>query len=217
MYFLGDPHGDWRGIIFLLRLHHIRDAILVILGDMGVGFLSVIKEMEELKLFDSQLRDLNIQVYVVRGNHDKPSYFTCNWDNTFTNIHFQADYSVVELEGMQVLFVGGAHSIDHAVRILDVNLWADEDFVFQETDAEPDIVVSHIPPAFVLPTVNPKYGEKTIVERHLCSKLYDHLKKKPKLWMYGHYHDHYYTYYEDTQFRGLAIMELYEYRKSDAE
>jgi len=217
MYAIGDPHGDWRGIIFLLRLHQIQDATLAILGDMMVGFLNVIAEMKELKWFDKELRELNVRVYIVRGNHDKPSYFTSDWGNIFTNIHFQPDYSVVEIEGMQVLFVGGAYSIDHAVRTPDVNWWKDEDFVFQETDAEPDIVVAHISPAFALPPVNPIFGEKAVVERHLCSKLYNHLKKKPTLWLYGHYHDHYFTYYENTRFIGLASMELYEYRKSDAE
>lgn len=209
MFVVGDPHGNWKGIIAWMRRYNIRNANLIVPGDMLLGY-HPIDDMVELRELNEEAENRNIHIHICRGNHDNPKYF----DGTvtqFSHIHFHPDYSVVEIEGQQVLFVGGALSPDISVRTVDVDYWVDEGFVLKETDAEPDIVVTHTAPTFVDPHVIGGWGERLIVERHQVSQLYHQLKKKPKLWIYGHFHDHYVQIHEQTKFLCLGIMEFWEY------
>ena len=227
MYFLGDPHGHWAGILAKICNVSIPErSNIIIPGDAGNGFAPLSRELENLQDVEDNLRIYNVHVWMCRGNHDDPKFFDGSMDLKFPHIHFVKDYEVVEIEGMRVLFVGGATSIDRALRREGISWWPNEVFELRETDAEPDIVVTHTAPSFcqpmalahqipILGTDDRSDVHLVVEERELCKQLYENLKKKPRLWVYGHFHNHYFQVYDKTEFRGLAIMELFEFTKDD--
>lgn len=226
MFFVGDSHGDWDRVLIGICKYGGSMMNLIIVGDTGNGYAPWAKDMETLEEVNDNLKVYDTHVWVCRGNHDDPKYFDGRLDDKFSHLHFMKDYEEKVIEGQNVLFVGGAFSIDRAMRIMGKNCWEDEIFVLKETDAEPDIVVTHTAPAFCNPPAHfdaipilgtdERFDAQFVVQERLdCTKLYEQLKKKPQLWVYGHFHQHYFQKYDDTEFRGLAIMEFHEYRKGD--
>ena len=74
--FLGDHHGAWNELFYLIDKNKIKDCHIISVGDLGIGFKS--KKEYEYSLsekLNNEFKEKNINFYGIRGNHDNPSYF----------------------------------------------------------------------------------------------------------------------------------------------
>ena len=230
IYFVGDVHALFRHLAAQMDVAKIRNSTLIQVGDFGAGFKrDEEKLLEELNHF---LFKTNNQLYVLRGNHDNPSYF---YDTgKIGNITFLKDYSILEVEENIILLVGGAISIDRTNRVEGSSYWRDEAFNFDEGLlnsavqglARLDIVVTHNAPSEFWP-----YQLNNLVEHYLDrdktlrddlanertahSNLMKHTKHKglnPTHWYYGHFQANYNDKYEGISYRALDELEIYAHR-----
>jgi predicted phosphodiesterase len=225
MILLGDIHGNFQTIVNFARKHKSDEPkYLVQVGDFGVGFNSeFIYDMEYL---NEELRNSNITLYVIRGNHDNPNFF--NGEYEWSNLKLLKDYTVMVIEGKRLLLIGGAISIDRLARKEGVSWWKDETLKFDKELLESlegiDVVVTHSAPNFTFPqTFNhlvmsfAAYDANLLndltLERELFSEMYKILSKKNNIkdWFYGHFHRTTSETYDNTRFNLLGIDHFFNY------
>jgi len=198
---IGDSHGNHKLIIHRIKALQLTDMTLIHVGDFGVGFKNENEDISDLHKLDSVLVDKNCILYVIRGNHDNPILFDGKWSNVFKNIRMVADYTVINVNGDDILLVGGAISVDRKPRLREMLncasigifkelYWYDENFVLDE-DKLKEIkgvryVVTHTCPSFVSPINdfnNHLNSHSGFIERFISngdSKLKDDLNKERK-------------------------------------
>lgn len=117
-FFIGDIHGKFDSIGEWVENNDLSNCNIIFCGDFGLGFSDVEKEKFELKKSNEICEKLNVDCYVLRGNHDDPSYYN-NTDNNFklSNIQTLQDYTVIETPRNKILCIGGAISVDRINRI----------------------------------------------------------------------------------------------------
>lgn len=228
MICLGDIHGRFEPFLKQLKKLDITDTTIIQVGDFGIGFERHNKELARLKFLNNSLKAKNIKMYVLRGNHDNPDYFL--GDYKYSNLELMQDYSIINLEGKDILILGGAISIDRIDRKVGTSYWPNEKFVLNkqilDTIKNIDIVCSHNSPLGVWPYVtttkqiddytknDPTLIHELKVERldfreaYNCLKENNHIKK----WVYGHYHQNNKSILDNTEFICLGIDELFELR-----
>lgn len=230
MIFVGDTHGSLTNFLFECKKFNIKDIDVIHLGDFGVGFtLNGKTNVDSFDYANEELKNSNIRMYVVRGNHDNPRYWSGN--QIFSNIHFIPDYSVLNIENKNILFLGGAISLDRSIRTSNVSWWANENFILDERKLNEyefiDIVASHSAPIFTPPNINgcivnewvAKDGAglrwELLAERDALCRAYDILINNGNNithWFFGHFHQTITHQEEDTLFKGLDINEIYKLR-----
>lgn len=108
MIFLGDIHGNYNTILDLLLNYNIEDSVIIQVGDFGLGFKSELNDVVELSFLDERLKQYNTVLYAIRGNHDNPYFWTDKkYENYFSNINLVKDYSVINIEDLNILMIGG--------------------------------------------------------------------------------------------------------------
>ncbi len=122
-----DIHGYFDAIENHIESHDIRNCVMVIAGDIGLGFKPFNQYIDIFGKINKFLRLRNITLLLLRGNHDDPTYFSEGKIN-FSNVKTIPDYSIISIyyegddnfEGLpkfNVLCVGGGVSIDRLRRI----------------------------------------------------------------------------------------------------
>ncbi len=175
LLFLGDVHGNFNIINQYVKIYGIKNAHIVQLGDFGVGFHHYVKEKRMLEHCNEILVANNVHVWAVRGNHDNKKYFDKD-PFELTNIHLVPDYTVHNLAGKNILFIGGAVSVDREYRYTrkqklgifeneQVGVetwWPDEYFVYDEDKLanfrDINIVVTHTAPHYCTPDNTNGFG-----------------------------------------------------------
>lgn len=165
MYFIGDTHG-LSAMKNTLNMSKIENQNLIHVGDFGLGFQEIHRDLADLDNLDTELGDVGNKLYVIRGNHDNPIFWNRRYGLNlprYQNIILVDDYTVLKIENKNVLFMGGAISIDRAVRSAEhpPTWWIDEKFLFAlgRIDAiakkvdKIDIVVTHTAPGFAYPYI----------------------------------------------------------------
>lgn len=168
MRFIGDTHGKFA------KYKAIADAApaSIQVGDFGMGFATV-PEMGPEHRF-------------IRGNHDNPALCrqSPNWIPDGT------------AEG-RMFFLGGGFSLDYATRIEGEEWWPDEELTMGELyaamdtyeAADTDIVITHECPSDVAPFIFSQRVQRlnnpSRTSQALSSLLYI---RKPKVWIFGHWH-----------------------------
>lgn len=115
LFFMGDIHGEFATFFFQLKIERLRNALVIVLGDCGIGFNKP-KYYEDLFIKENDyLRKNNIHILMLRGNHDDPTYFKEEKIN-LSNIKTLQDYSIVKTSQENILCVGGAISTDRTWR-----------------------------------------------------------------------------------------------------
>ena len=182
--FIGDVHGQFE-IYNRIRLQHDNPTIQV--GDFGFGFEPIPNDLRETDR-------------IVRGNHDNLTIAkTCpNWipDGTVES---------------NMMFVGGAFSVDRWRRIEGVDWWADEELSIHELGqminiyevAKPEIMVTHDCPGNMCHIMN-CYENESRTNQAFDAMLDIH---RPTLWIFGHYHDSRRFTVAGTEFICLNIYE----------
>src|SRR5919198_5681056 len=115
---MGVGVGRREGAAFArqLRSYGITKQELIQVGDFGVGFGPRAQEQADLLALDAVLADTGNTLWVIRGNHDDPAYFTGVAGVPCARIRFLPDYSLLSVEGRKILCVGGATSSDRLLR-----------------------------------------------------------------------------------------------------
>lgn len=225
---IGDIHGkisDLSDKIDLLKLDH--GVSFIHLGDFGLGFDNPLKEHKKLKTLDYSLSRSGSKMFVIRGNHDNPTYWTNNGSYDMNNIQFVPDNTVTEIEGKVCLFAGGAISIDRINRVKGVNYWPNETYHWEK----PKIIPKRIDCLFthdVYHQCSPFKTESPItlrwlgVDKTLRADMEESQEEMKKLhdfvmsinddfsWYHGHYHESHTTIIGKQKTYGVSIMELKE-------
>lgn len=231
LLFCGDIHGNENTIPNFIRDHELDTCAVFQAGDYGIGFDPDYKEQRWLSYQNGRLMHSNSDLFVVRGNHDNPKYF--DGKTVLSNIRLVKDYDIININGWNVLCVGGATSVDRRDRgswwrPQDGNklndYWEDEVVNYDEeilnSLRDIDIVVTHSAPSFCTPLTkgnikqwidNDEELETDIaIERHLLARMYDVLAENNRIseWYYGHFHIDTKSYRDNTTFTGINIDKI---------
>lgn len=229
IYLIGDVHGQFKLLAARLIRMNIHNAFLIQVGDFGAGLKR--DEALELDVVNQFLLSQNNKLYIIRGNHDDPSYFSES--KTQGNITFLKDYSFLHADDQKILLVGGAVSIDRKERVEDNSYWKNEVFQFKEDELNKalkcvnkiDIVITHSAPAEFLPNEIDEnvrhFAERDMnllsdlaKERSDHSSLMNHLQKHcvlPRFWYYGHFHKSLEGIFNGIHYRTLNAMEIFDH------
>jgi predicted phosphodiesterase len=186
MRFIGDTHAKFDKYQDIVN--GCESSIQV--GDFGAGF--------------AEIPDLGNSHRFIRGNHDNPSICRNhpNWIPDGT------------VEG-RMFFLGGGYSIDHARRVEGVDYWSDEQLtsselytalqIYEQSDC--DIVITHECPSEIAPLVFNKNRDRIIRPSRTSQALSAILEiRKPKLWIFGHWHTPVDEEIDGTRFICLAEL-----------
>jgi len=202
----GDLHGYFVDIITFTKKYGIKNTAFLGAGDFGAGFeRSDNENFRMLDYINPNLKNNNNFVFVTRGNHDNPEYYRNNY--TVGNIQLIPDYTELSVNGLNILMVGGAVSVDrkpnplfknstgrstHKGRKVGIDYWEDEVFEFNQDkinalQTKIDVVITHSAPHFCHPQDYNNIEKWTLYddtlradvmkERQDITKLYEALKK----------------------------------------
>ncbi len=184
---VGDLHGDWQKINILINKK--KPDIILQCGDFGWW------PILETKKLDWKLKGIKpneTKIYWCDGNHEEHSYLIQDGliHEMYENIYFCSRGSLLTLPDKQnVLFIGGADSIDKDRRILNYDWFNEEnisnsDFEKMISHKKVDIIISHTcPKSFDINILSPKINDSNrIALDHILQKY------KPDLWFFGHWH-----------------------------
>lgn len=208
----GDLHRKFNDLVSKLLDMDIRDENILNVGDFGIGFDH--DDLEKMRLLNNVLSTRNIHLYVQRGNHDDPRFFMGRYMNMFSHIHFVPDYTVLEIEGNKVLFIGGAISVDR-LRLKKLMQGEDaagklplhfdnEGITLTDDNIQMlselrglDIVVTHSAPSYcfpfgvgLIPEDDITLAKELIEERKILDKVFEIIMQNNsiKYHIYGHFH-----------------------------
>lgn len=192
---VGDLHGDFRWLNKFIARY--KPEVLIQCGDFGYW--------PRAKWYKRFMKYTGIQagdtkVYWIDGNHEDHHELAKLTDYEIQpNVFYQPRGSMITLpDGREVLFAGGAYSIDRPVREPGVSWFQDE--VLSERDLEKfpdpntkvDIVISHTCPNEFYQRGNAQivayFGKPVDPSRESLSWVLD--TYKPPKWYYGHWHYH---------------------------
>lgn len=227
----GDIHGNFRAFVNCVTVQHsIRDAVVVVCGDIGMGFNKSGYYRDEFSWMQRHLEQSNVVVVMFRGNHDQPEWF-CDpeyaefqYGGNYPNVYLIEDYTILDTVQGKVLCIGGAISIDRSARAKNISWWENEKFTmpdeldYLEIESEQiDIVATHTCPSCCGPLFNDAMGYEK-VDPFLMSELQnerldllevcENLRQSNtlKLWVYGHFHGHFSDNGFGIHFVGLDMI-----------
>jgi hypothetical protein len=232
VYIIGDVHAEWNALKAAIKDNGIQSCTLICVGDLGIGFRHPYKEArihEDLNRFFEQRE---IDFLSIRGNHDDPSYFSGELSRygAYSNFYLLPDYTRLEINGEDWLFVGGAISIDRngPHRKEGSSYWPDEVFRIDGIRADLagrktcDVLVTHSAPTWSGPAEksglvegycknDPTLWKECQQERKDHDTLYEIVK--PKTHYAGHFHHYYNTRMNGSTSIILDILQIKEHRK----
>lgn len=149
---LGDIHGDWDILNrILVRAQAAGAVALIQVGDFGFGW-DVVWQMAKVLP--------QIPVYAIDGNHDNFSILRelpkGEISKLYENFFYCGRGSKLALDGRNIIFLGGAGSIDKDIRMRYGMLWQADEQITEEdlhrtTDNEdPDLFITHCPPQRII-------------------------------------------------------------------
>jgi hypothetical protein len=184
--FIGDVHGKFSQYLDIILPDQIQNSVQV--GDMGVGFHNVTHNTMSTH---PHIHMKNGNHRFIRGNHDNPAF--CR-DPEHSKGMWIPDGKIEN----NIMYVGGATSIDKAWRTESVDWWPDEQLSYNDLNvmidtymiAKPEIMITHECPDFIADVMLAKYNrrkfEETSATRQALQAMFQ--MHKPKLWIFGHWH-----------------------------
>jgi len=209
---IGDCHGRFNDLNTLISKKK-PDTILQC-GDFGYFpkefNKSYIDTMGRIKTWKADIKNHNTKIYWADGNHeDHESLKARTTDELWPNVFYQPRGSVRMLpDGRNVLFMGGAYSIDSAYRTAGYDWFPEDEKINQRDindlpDVKVDIVISHtVPIEFVIKDSRKELRLIPDSSRQALSYI---LKKyRPKQWYFGHFHHYQKGLYNDCYWTALG-------------
>lgn len=204
LFVSGDIHGKIRSLVYNLRRLNIRDSVVIVAGDCGIGFEKIGHYENMYHRIKKNLENQNCMLLFVRGNHDDPLFFR-EKQIDYPRMKTIPDYSIIKVGERTTLCIGGAISLDRFDRKQEIIkrkirhkkelsiYWEDEFPVFHEdllseitnSGISIDTVVTHSAPEFCYPLVkgnlskrilnDPFLQEDVKMERETLNKIYNKL------------------------------------------
>ena len=204
IYITGDTHRDFT------RLHNLKgteEDMLIVLGDAGINYYL----NEEDTNYKEYLNSFKIKLFCIRGNHEERpeninTYKEVNMfdgkvyiEENYPNLIFAKDGEVYNIDGLSVLVIGGAYSVDKEYRLMYGHKWfKDEQLSEYEMNnildkvkgKHFDIVLTHTCPY----KYEPKETFKLKLDQSKIDKSMEHFLDKIEesisynKWYCGHYH-----------------------------
>lgn len=217
---VGDIHGEWDALFRKIDHLDLRDATLLCVGDVGIGFVERPKQERQHIHINNFFKSRDIEFLSIKGNHDDPAYF----DGSINLSHFKLlpDYTTLTLNDKKFLFVGGAISIDRTIRKEGISYWKDEVFKLDESKIQQcDILITHSAPTWNGPI------EKNGMLANFCQKdatLWDECMEErkqhdaliklsgAKRHFAGHFHGYFVVDFDDCVSTILDILQIAEIR-----
>lgn len=180
--FIGDIHGHWHEYKTIAKDIEHRS---VQVGDFGVGFQG--------PYWHDRANDFHTsgQHRFIRGNHDNPDMCKNDMVGCITD-------GTVETN---IMYIGGAWSIDQDYRTPGISWWADEELSQGELDhmhsiyamMQPEIMVTHDCPTLAAYYMFIKDGQSLAQRTMYLTRTGEALQRmfevhQPKLWIHGHWH-----------------------------
>lgn len=182
IYALGDIHGKAEVLNFFLEPFRERDVVFLQCGDFGFFWPKAGME--------GKIRNGRAKIYWCPGNHEDYSVIRKDGSGFIEvdeNIYLASFGSVLELEGRNILFAGGAESPDRKERIYGESWWPEESISESDMEKLPDAhidwVISHTAPWFFPAPVSFFLPSPS---RSLLNRVFD--RYTPKRWIFGHFH-----------------------------
>ena len=230
MYFLGDVHAESP----LMRdFLNSEEKYCLQLGDFGFIFkYNDWKWNKFLNHFEKNYP--NKMIFTVLGNHENydsiekmpvKDMFGARCRKIRSNVYAIERGEILSIEGLNILCIGGADSIDKAWRQDGISWWMQEkisDMDVKKTVEKGltcsfDMICSHAMPAFfMLQNFTPCFqtGSEFSLEKIYCD--IENNGGHIPLWIGGHVHNSIDMTYNDTLFRSLDIGEKIIYHKNDS-
>lgn len=218
LWVCGDIHGKFNKLMFEIKHLEIKNAVIIIAGDCGIGFEEQSYYTQLYNKMYPTLKVANNLLLLIRGNHDDPAFYDGITIN-FKRLKCIPDYSIVLAAERRILCVGGAISIDRTERKDRMKnnefgnrkvpniYWKGEAPVYNDQalcelcNLKIDTVITHTCPSFCYPIC--KYGIEKFsqkdeallddlqMERSVMDKIYNQLiaNNHPIInWYFGHFH-----------------------------
>jgi Calcineurin-like phosphoesterase len=207
---IGDVHGKFPRYRQIIR----RFPRSIQVGDMGIGFIKYGGHDHGAFCANPPYDSMSKGEHLFqRGNHDNPS--VCKRHKFYI-----PDGTVKD----NMMFVGGAVSIDRPWRVPNYSWWPDEEpsltelnqFVDVYSVAKPEIMSTHECPTMIADILLAHCGHSKINDGSRCKQAFQSMfeKHQPRLWLFGHYHYSFDKIIEGTRF--ICLNEL-EYKDIDTE
>lgn len=196
--FIGDCHGLKNDLEALLQKTPSYVDKVVQLGDLGVGF------GQSEYWHDSLDRSLlSVNGGFIRGNHDNLS--TC-----VTMDSWIEDGTIED----NIMYIGGAWSIDASYRTPGLDWWPDEEVALVDLQSmadnyirsKPAIMVTHDAPLTAIYSLFPNKRVPFPIDRTKYALDIMLSNYKPKVWIFGHWHEFRDKTIEGTRF--ICLPEL---------
>lgn len=190
LYISGDIHGKFRTLVYNIKRLRIKDTVIIIAGDCGIGFEKTGHYEHLYRKINKTLDSNNCIILLVRGNHDDPRYFEEELID-FPRLKTLPDYSIVLAASRTVLCVGGAISLDRYERLSEIEMrritrkseisiyWENEYPVYKEAEIQlisdmgisVDTVITHTAPSFCYPQTKRGLERRMIKDEKLEEDL----------------------------------------------
>jgi hypothetical protein len=197
---IGDVHGKFNAYKNIIS----KCDRSIQVGDLGVGFID---PRTEIFSADSPRYMMASRGHrFIRGNHDNPR--ACRHHSQWIE-----DGSV---HG-EVMFIGGALSIDRAYRTEGYDWWADEELSIAELNrvastyaaVKPRVMITHECPESISDAImasrhKTKFNMPSRTRQAFQAMFEFH---QPDLWIHGHWHVSFDDVFDGTRFVCLAELE----------
>ena len=201
-YFCGDTHGEFFFLNQRLKEARKNDCFFIC-GDFGYWDRSTFRE--GTGFYHDKIKNPNgVKIYFCDGNHEQHEWLKDlererGWEHPIEimeNLFFCPRGSSIQLsDGRNVLFAGGADSIDKQWRDAGVNWFPQEtmkysDYARIDFTKTYDIVVSHTCPLNCMVWMKEVYRGVSQKSFDLTSDLLQSIfdRVRPKKWFFGHWH-----------------------------
>jgi Icc-related predicted phosphoesterase len=202
--FVGDVHGLFTQYKRIIKEH--KNTIQV--GDLRVGYRSLLDSNYGQVTGNPPhklMADNNARWY--RGNHDNPHYAKGH-SQWIKDGYIEGD----------MMFVGGAQSIDAHLRQEGFNWWREEELSTPElydvldkyVAAKPKIMCTHDCPEEVLTELAPVFGKKKLETHSRTRQALQAMWEahQPDVWVFGHHHRSFDGKLNGTRFVCLDELEV---------
>jgi predicted phosphodiesterase len=200
--FIGDVHGHLYELKLIIENTPSDIDKIIQVGDFGVG-------MGQSDYWHESLNDYMIEknLFFLRGNHDNPSQ--CREMRTWIRD------GLVEND---VMYIGGAWSIDYQMRTKGYDLWDDEELSYEEFNklisvydtVRPRVMVTHDCPLSISNKLFIEKGKSfsKAQYRTRTGTAFEEMFAihKPKIWVFGHWHNNVDEVIDGTRF--ICLDEL---------
>jgi len=207
---VGDLHGNWSRLNQLISSK--KPKIVLQCGDFGWWpAMEVIKpvvygQQKEWRL--KGIKNNEVDVYFCDGNHEQHPVLSQNGSmvELYPGVfHCQRGSVLVLPDGRNVMFMGGAYSVDKGMRTPGHD-WFHQENINQieldyalEYEGKVDIVISHTCPSHF--KIKGNEDKNIDGNRHALGQILE--RHKPDKWYFGHWHTNKLGKFKNTEWECL--------------